>query len=220
MCLLTRKYLSKLKIAHTRCLSNEYLLQHKNKETFDLAISNFGFSEISREEQQIYIDQVLNKSKSGYLTCNFINHLYGIDSLTLDEITRALKIPGRTVKVLPEEPSTSSKIPNVLILWTEEEDLSSYVSTRIYGQLGNQLFQIATAYAYSLDHAVPLVIPDLIHQRGQDIPQNAQRLFLRKIAAYDLTAPTLKWNEPCHPIPPARRRDWMVFNLVNIELKS
>ncbi len=61
-----------------------------------------------------------------------------------------------------------------------------YVSVELKGQFGNQLFEIATAYAYSLDHNLTLTIPDLIHQKGNNVPLNAARVFLSKFNCYDV----------------------------------
>ncbi len=73
----------------------------------------------------------------------------------------------------------------------------AYVSVHLEGQLGNQLFQIATAYAYALDHNLTLTIPDLLHKNQYNIPYNAQKLFLSKINSGDLPyKPSLKWTEP------------------------
>lgn len=73
----------------------------------------------------------------------------------------------------------------------------AYVSVHLEGQLGNQLFQIATAYAYALDHNLTLTIPDLLHKNQYNIPYNAQRLFLSKINSYEMPYnPSLQWTEP------------------------
>lgn len=80
-----------------------------------------------------------------------------------------------------------------------------FVTVKLSGRLGNQLFEIATAYAYALDHDLPLIIPDLIEARHDDIPHNAQALFLHKIdSTSPLEGPIFHWREPSfnyHPIP-------------------
>jgi len=83
-----------------------------------------------------------------------------------------------------------------------------FVSVSLQGQLGNQLFQIATAYAYSLDHNIPLIVPDLVHQNKWNIPYNAQKLFLKKILHGDLPRTPVVWNEPhfnYHSLPNSSR---------------
>jgi len=72
-----------------------------------------------------------------------------------------------------------------------------YVSVRLTGQFGNQLFEIATAYAYSLDHHLPLYIPDLVSRKEEGVPKNASSVFLRKISPLShLAQPSLIWQEP------------------------
>lgn len=77
-----------------------------------------------------------------------------------------------------------------------ENSSSNYVSVGLSGQLGNQLFEIATAYAYSLDQNIPLTIPDLQNKHHDNIPYNAKKLFLNKIATYTPSSPKRYWNEP------------------------
>ena len=80
---------------------------------------------------------------------------------------------------------------------SEKNNTAGYVSVHLEGQLGNQLFQIATAYAYALDHNLTLTIPELIHKNEYNIPYNAEKLFLAKIDSYDLPhPPSLRWVEP------------------------
>jgi hypothetical protein len=71
----------------------------------------------------------------------------------------------------------------------------AYVSVKLQGQFGNQLFQIATAYAYSLDHKCPLMIPQLASDREWNIARNAQRLFLNKINHQALPIAPEIWKE-------------------------
>lgn len=67
----------------------------------------------------------------------------------------------------------------------------------LMGQFGNQLFQIATAYAYALDHGLPLTIPALVSNPGEGIPHNAKTVFLRNISSYSpKLSPSLTWTEP------------------------
>lgn len=74
---------------------------------------------------------------------------------------------------------------------------SKYVTVALNGQLGNQLFQIATAYAYSLDHNLPLTVPNLVHKNDKDVPYNAENFFRNRIPCYDLPSPPLyTWKEP------------------------
>lgn len=83
-----------------------------------------------------------------------------------------------------------------------------YVSVVLQGQLGNQLFQIATAYAYALDNGIPLIIPDLAQKNSYNVRYNAERLFLDKILHNTLPRDPVSWNEPSFnfsPIPKSSR---------------
>ena len=47
------------------------------------------------------------------------------------------------------------------------------------GQLGNQMFQIATALAYSWDHGYRAIFPDLVQLKREGIPFNKEKFFFR-----------------------------------------
>ena len=68
-------------------------------------------SAIIKNVQSIYFDRVISKCKMGYITANFINSLFNLDYLTIDEL-RSM-IPNTTL--LEEEPKTHQN--NVIILW-------------------------------------------------------------------------------------------------------
>ena len=62
------KYLENFVLnSHYRCST---LNQLSSDHNFDLVISNFAFSELSRDLQLKYIDKVLSKSQRGYLVMN------------------------------------------------------------------------------------------------------------------------------------------------------
>lgn len=72
-----------------------------------------------------------------------------------------------------------------------------YVSVVLDGQLGNQLFQIAAAYAYSLDHNLPIHIPDFLRNPNYGIMYNAKKLFLNKLSSGPIfLEPKILWKEP------------------------
>lgn len=54
-----------------------------------------------------------------------------------------------------------------------------FVSTQLMGQLGNQLFQISTAYALSRDNDADLVVPDLTDSPYWSIRENYERILFR-----------------------------------------
>lgn len=87
----------------------------------------------------------------------------------------------------------------------EKQSRQGYVSIELSGQLGNQLFEIATAYAYALDHNLVLTVPDLIRKQRDNIPYNAKELFSSRINSYDPPwSFHQRWREPSFnyaPIP-------------------
>jgi putative sugar O-methyltransferase len=84
--------------------------------TYDLAISNWAFSECTREMQDQYIEHVLRRSTRGYITYNQISHFYGIDSYRKGEIAGALGLP---VQVMHEglNLKVEEDIENFVLHW-------------------------------------------------------------------------------------------------------
>ena len=115
--LLQKRYLNRLNVKNVEYLSNKNF-SLGNDLFCDLLISNYAFSEISRDEQFIYIRKLINNSRRGYMTCNFISGVFGIKSLNLNELVQLIKIPGRKIEVIPEVPCTYSG--NVILIWREE----------------------------------------------------------------------------------------------------
>jgi putative sugar O-methyltransferase len=79
----------------------------------DLVVSNYAFSELVRSVQDAYLENVILRAKSGYITWNNLSSK-NLDGYSLRELVR--KIPGS--KVLKEVPLESSK-SNRLIIWGE-----------------------------------------------------------------------------------------------------
>jgi hypothetical protein len=68
--LLQKKYLNALNIPHVNCCQLDNFDNIKNDS---ILISNYAFSEISKELQMKYIDEIINPyTKFGFLTWNFI----------------------------------------------------------------------------------------------------------------------------------------------------
>jgi hypothetical protein len=59
-----------------------------------------------------------------------------------------------------------------------EDGKSHYVSVKLGGQLGNQLFRIATTLAYAKDNGLTPLFPDL-HLESDNISYNRDRIFFR-----------------------------------------
>lgn len=74
--LLQNKYIHTLQIPNTKGYTIE---SYKLKDSYDLTISNYALSEITDPQQTWYVDNILLRSKHGYITCN--GPIYGIDKL-------------------------------------------------------------------------------------------------------------------------------------------
>lgn len=79
-------------------------------DEYDFVISNYAFSELIRDVQDIYLEKVILKSKAGYMTWNSLS-CDVLDGYTLDELLE--KIPGSSV--IKEEPLTATN--NCIIIW-------------------------------------------------------------------------------------------------------
>jgi hypothetical protein len=79
--------------------------------SYDLCISNYAFSELTKPVQQSYADAVVSRSERGYMTCNFVSDIFKIESMDRAELT-ALHAGTRW---LPEEPLTHPK--NSVLVW-------------------------------------------------------------------------------------------------------
>ena len=106
-------------------LASKYLKNFKSYEKFkfltketilsdniDLFISNYAFSELNRDLQEFYLENIILKSKNGYMIYNHINPKE-FNSFTKEEILNF--IPNS--KAIFEEPKTSEK--NYIVIWKE-----------------------------------------------------------------------------------------------------
>jgi hypothetical protein len=82
--------------------------------TSDLVISNYAFSELRRDIQEIYLSRLIQHSKRGYMLLSKINP-DDFNSCSYDELVAA--IPGS--RLLREEPLTYPG--NALLVWGETE---------------------------------------------------------------------------------------------------
>ncbi|MFZ4100197.1 MAG: alpha-1,2-fucosyltransferase [Chlamydiia bacterium] len=70
----------------------------------------------------------------------------------------------------------SESILLALTCWSTAE-AEPCVSLHLKGQLGNQMFQIATAYAHAKRVGYEFTAPDLTRQKHNNIPENRRRIF-------------------------------------------
>lgn len=81
----------------------------------DLFISNYAFSECTREFQNLYMDKLIKNSKNGFMLCNFVSNRFKIKSFTLNELVNTISGFGRKVFVEDEDPKTFKG--NKLVWW-------------------------------------------------------------------------------------------------------
>ena len=83
--------------------------------TPDLVISNYAFSELRREVQELYLSRVIRNAKRGYLTLNRINP-DSFDSFSYEELLAT--IPGS--RLVAEMPLTHPD--NAVLIWGWNDD--------------------------------------------------------------------------------------------------
>lgn len=79
-------------------------------QEYDLAVSNYAFTELPRPLQEVYLRKVILESRRGYMTYNEITPPE-FRSYKADELVEM--IPG--ARILPEQPLTHPK--NCVIVW-------------------------------------------------------------------------------------------------------
>jgi hypothetical protein len=67
----------------------------------------------------------------------------------------------------------------IVVLFGVSSTLSAkpFVSAQLAGQLGNQFFQIAAAYALAKDNGAEAIFPDLVRKKRYGIPENYRKIF-------------------------------------------
>lgn len=88
------------------------------RRDYDLVISNYAFTELTRAVQDIYLDKIILNSKRGYITYNEITPVE-FNSYKSNELVAM--IPGS--KILEEKPLTHPK--NCIIVWGTNADRDS-----------------------------------------------------------------------------------------------
>lgn len=104
---LTLKYLERSGIPIT---TYPVLASAGEKKRFDLVISNYAFSELYRDTQELYFENVIVNSNAGYV---IYNHIHSDPTLSLTAEEFAARIPG--AEILQEIPNTFAG--NVLVVW-------------------------------------------------------------------------------------------------------
>src|SRR2546426_159438 len=66
-----------------------------------------------------------------------------------------------------------------LLAFSAKGEAKPFVVGDLQGQLGNQMFQIATAVSVALDHNADVYFPDLAASQQYDLPTNYRLVFFR-----------------------------------------
>lgn len=86
-------------------------LENLAQNDYDLLISNYAFSELSRDIQNLYLDKIINHSKHGYITYNDISG----ENLASYKIDEYKNIIHKDIKILEENPLTHPL--NKIVVW-------------------------------------------------------------------------------------------------------
>lgn len=104
---LTKRYIQGSK---TSFVSNFNSHEEQNRKKFDLLVSNYAFSELTREYQDKYMREYVMNASSGFILWNPLSVQY-LDGYSLPELLS--KIPGALS--IPEDPSSFEG--NCVIYW-------------------------------------------------------------------------------------------------------
>jgi len=85
--------------------------QEVGAKKYDLCISNYAFTELTRDYQQLYNEKIIQKSRMGYMTCNYFGQRKAETAMTKKEVL-SLK---DNHKILPEVPLTAPN--NLIYIW-------------------------------------------------------------------------------------------------------
>lgn len=107
--LLAQKYLDNYPLK--TCISYKTMNELPVEKQYDFVISNYTFSEISREFQEIYMHKIIKNSKSGFMIMNQITDK-SYNSYTKDELLA--QIPNNP-EIIEEVPLTHPD--NYILVW-------------------------------------------------------------------------------------------------------
>jgi len=108
---LTEKYLNKLNVKNVRISTYDKL----SVENYDLVISNYAYTELDRPLQDVYKNKIIDQSKRGYITCNFVTHCFEWSSKFTSYSKDELVNLKNNTSIISEEPLTSDK--NFILIW-------------------------------------------------------------------------------------------------------
>lgn len=105
---LTQKYLKKYNYENI----NFYGYENLPDTEYDFIISNYAFTECNRDIQNIYLDKIINKSKMGYITGNYIGQYFNVDTMSKYEIQEKI---NKKSSFIEEVPLTHQN--NYILIW-------------------------------------------------------------------------------------------------------
>jgi putative sugar O-methyltransferase len=108
---LADKYLKKLNVKNVEIVKPLDVNALDNQ--FDLIISNYAFTELSRSTQELYLNKILLRSSHGYITSNFVSREFNINSYSSDELMN--KLNTFNLRTLEEIPLTHKD--NIIYFW-------------------------------------------------------------------------------------------------------
>lgn len=109
---LTKNYLKKYNYKNL----NFYTIDELPDKDFDIVISNYAFTECEKNIQNVYLDKIINKSKSGYIIGNYIGNFFNINVMTSEELIKIIK---HDVNLTEEKPLTHPN--NYVLIWGSEK---------------------------------------------------------------------------------------------------
>jgi len=105
---LTKKYLNEHNI-NIKILPIDEV--DNNIEEYDLVISTYAYSEICKDLQVSYYNNIIEKCKHGYFILNFISDAFNINSLTKNEL---INLFNKKINFIDEYPKTH---PNNIVMY-------------------------------------------------------------------------------------------------------
>jgi hypothetical protein len=108
---LARRYLGAFGTPRVACAS---VAQVADESEYDVAISNYAFSELDRAAQDVYLRKVLLRSRRGYVTYNRVGSSASNGAYSREEIVRILSSEHR-IAIADERPCTDPA--NFVITW-------------------------------------------------------------------------------------------------------
>lgn len=123
---LIKRYLAALNVECYCVLTQS---QVNNSKRYDLVISNYAFSELPKNLQRQYTDEILAHAQRGYITCNFDGLTTATSPYNRKEIINLLS-KHHAVSVISEGSKSRPHSINFIVAWddTRPDDLANTVA--------------------------------------------------------------------------------------------